>query len=177
MYNKVMFTSKMFNLLMLHNEIDVINPVQPDTVYGISKHIHPEIYRRILNVINIAPEDANQLAISFYYNTHFKPLKCDYLYSESLALNLLDIAYNLGNDTAISLLQMSLNIIFDKKVVDINGSIGDITLHNLNKIDQNELNNILVNVRKDYTNKMLASRPMNNQLIAKMNVRADRFLH
>jgi len=161
---------------MLHNEIDVINPIQQNTVYGIHKDNEPAIYDRILNMIEIAPQDSLGIATYYYYNTYFKPLKCDELYNEILALQLIDIAYSTNIETAISLLQKSLNILYDKRIVEIDGTMGNIMIHTLNNTDQNQLNNILVYVRKEYFTNLLAGRPMNGQLIVKMNSHADKYL-
>ena len=174
--NKIMFTRKIFNLLMLHNEIDVVNPIQQNCVYGIHKDVEPEIYDRIMRVIGISTEDSLGMATNYYYNTYFKPLKCDELYNEMLALQLMDIAYNTTVPAAISLLQKALNIMYDKKVVEMDGTMGDITIHVLNNTNQEVLNNILVNTRKEYVTALLAGRPMNGQLIIKMNSHADKFL-
>jgi hypothetical protein len=173
---KAQYTPKMFNLLMLYNEINTQNPIHEDSVYGIYKHAHPETYQRIMNIIDMSPSSALDYAINFYYNEYYSQLSCNEIYDESLILNLIDIAYNFqSKHTALILLQKSINELLNKKVVELDGVLGDVMRHELSKIDQHRLNEVLIDIRKSHTSLLLRGRPLNEHILDKMIKHADQF--
>ncbi|MCB5226215.1 peptidoglycan-binding protein [Alishewanella sp. 16-MA] len=114
--------------VVLHHEGGYVNhPNDPggETIYGISRRSHPDVWAKGRPSI----DDAKRI----YHRDYWLPIKADAL-PLPVALMVFDTAVNSGNRRAVMLLQRALRVSED-------GVIGPVTLAAANKADTRTLVN------------------------------------
>lgn len=93
------------------------------TIWGISSAVFP---REVKKMLRMSKPDAKRFAEKLYQEKYWKKMGLDKLEDQPLSDKLLDVGVHLGSNTAIRMLQKSLNEFGHK--VDVDGIAGDQTL-------------------------------------------------
>lgn len=102
------------------------NPSDPggETKWGISKNSYPH-----LNIKELTKEQAEQI----YKNDYWTPIQGDHLHDDTLAVEVMEEAVNMGTRVAIKFLQSAILACGGK--IEVDGKMGDKTLVELKKHD------------------------------------------
>jgi len=114
----------------------------------------------------------NQSVQSFYRANYWNKIMGDQLKNQALANLMYDFAVQSGVDE-IDELQKSINQVAGKKVVEVDGDMGPMTLAAANAADQVKLHNALLDRRTKYYQQLLASGIINsvawNGIVARLS--------
>lgn len=122
------------------------------------------------DILKVDKEQAKLLYKLFFWNK----LKCDDIKSFIIKKQLFDIGVNMGNKTAVKIMQKCLNSLGESLTID--GLIGNKTISALNEKDYKVLNNMMVNERLKRYDYLATTYPKNLKFIKGWNNRAKMFI-
>ena len=118
--------------LVLQHEGGYVNdPTDPggETNYGISKRSYPDI-----DITNLTQEQAKEI-----YERDFWDKTWNDIMSQDMATTLLDASVNMGRTAAVKLLQQSVNHVYGKALLEVDGVFGTHTLNAVNAASEEVL--------------------------------------
>lgn len=109
------------------------------TKYGISQQSYPK-----LDIRNLTIDDAKKI----YKRDYWDICLCDYIKDKTIAMQVFDIAVNMGTGGVGTVVQKAINSLLPKgQTIGVDGSIGKITIEKLNSLTAKDINNTIAKYR------------------------------
>lgn len=108
------------------------------TKYGISQKSYPN-----LDIKNLTLDQAKAI----YKANYWDACKCGEIKDKMVAMQIFDMAINHGTGGAGKLVQKAINNLYGKEVLKVDGSIGNLTIAQVNALEPKKLNNNIVRYR------------------------------
>jgi lysozyme family protein len=133
---------------ILENEGGLVNN-QNDrggmTNKGISYRFLREIYPHLTDaeLTPLIKEMTDAQASYLYYKHFWQRLRLDEIYHQNIATKVFDMAVNMGNYRAVTILQRCSNIALKENLLSVDGIIGSKTISAVNTLGREDLEDLL----------------------------------
>ena len=109
------------------------------TKYGISQQSYPK-----LDIRNLTIDDAKKI----YKRDYWDICLCDYIKDKTIAMQVFDIAVNMGTGGVGTVVQKAINSLLPQgQSIRVDGAIGKITIDKLNSLLAKDINNAIAKYR------------------------------
>jgi len=156
------------------------NDTGGETIYGITIVHEPDAFKLIKKYYDIGrKEHALEIAKIIYDIEYYEKASCKIMENSMVNISIIhqvfDMAVNMGIKTSIKILQRAINQYNENNDLKIDGCFGIKTLTALTNINNDKLNNLMVNKRIEYYNKLCVINPENKVFLNGWIKRANYF--